>query len=204
MGRHAILVVVDDPVSASATRRLVLGLAADASRGLATPVDVVPAARTVLIDGLPGQADVEAWRSVLSDAVPPEGSTTRSAEVTIEVGYDGADLAVVARAWDCSPEAVVSRHQSAVFLVAFCGFAPGFAYCLPTSPLPVVPRRDEPRERVPGGSVGLADEYCGVYPSAMPGGWQLVGRTSAVLFDPGRTEPALLTPGATVKFRAAP
>ncbi len=88
--------------------------------------------------------------------------------------------------------------------MAFCGFAPGFAYCVPTEPLPEVPRRDVPRERVPSGSVALAGEYCGVYPTEMPGGWQLLGRTTAVLFDPGREEPALLVPGDSVRFQALP
>lgn len=116
--------------------------------------------------------------------------------------YDGADLDVVAEVWGCSPAAVVERHEHAVFLVAFCGFAPGFAYCVPVEPFPEMPRRDVPRERVPSGSVGLAGEYCGIYPAEMPGGWQLLGRTGAVLFDPGRDEPALLAPGDTVRFRA--
>ncbi len=120
----------------------------------------------------------------------------------LETVYDGADLDVVATAWSCSAEAVVARHQQVAFLVAFCGFAPGFAYCVPADPLPEVPRRGVPRERVPGGSVALAGEYCGVYPAPMPGGWQLVGRTSAVMFDPGRDRPALLVPGDTVCFRA--
>lgn len=204
VGEHALLVAVGDPMSAAAVRRLVVELASGASSGLAVPAEVVPAARTVLIDGLRGLGEVEAWRTVLADAVPPDGGADVGRDVTLDVGYDGDDLAVVAQAWSCSAEAVVERHQQAVFRVAFCGFAPGFAYCLPTSPLPVVPRRDEPRARVPRGSVALAGGYCGVYPSDLPGGWQIIGRTSAVVFDPERAEPALLSPGDRVRFRAAP
>jgi allophanate hydrolase subunit 1 len=209
VGDHALLVLVDDARSAVSTRRLVLDLAADpGGPGLPMPRDVVPAARTVLLDGLPGPGAVAQWRSQLAGAVLPVGDGSERAEharqVTIEMTYDGVDRDVVATAWGCSREAVVDRHRRTVFLVAFCGFAPGFAYCVPADPLPAVPRRDVPRERVPGGSVALAGEYCGVYPTEMPGGWQLIGRTSAVLFDPDRTEPALLAPGDTVRFRAVP
>jgi allophanate hydrolase subunit 1 len=212
VGARALLVLVEDPRAAVAVRGLVLKLAAAGdSPGLPAPVDVVPAARTVLLDGLPGPAAVDLWRARLADAVPhdavPLDAETPDAsragrERTLEVTYDGEDLDVVAKVWGCSREALIERHQGAEFLVAFCGFAPGFAYCIPTQPLPEVPRRDDPRERVPRGSVALAGEYCGVYPEQMPGGWQLIGRTSAVLFDPGRDEPALLVPGDTVRFRA--
>jgi allophanate hydrolase subunit 1 len=181
----------------------VLDLAAEA--GLPMPRDVVPAARSVLLDGLPGPAAVTAWRSRVEDEPSPDpGSAkgSRGPEIRLEMTYDGADLAVVAEAWSCSPEAVVERHQRVVYVVAFCGFAPGFAYCVSTEPLPEVPRRDAPRERVARGSVGLAGEYCGVYPTEMPGGWQLVGRTTAVLFDPERDEPALPVPGDRVRFQA--
>lgn len=203
VGAHALLVLVDDARSAALTRTLVLELAEQS--GLPMPREVVPAARTVLVDGLPGNASVDEWRSRLEDETlldPRSAVASDGREITLETTYDGADIDVVAQAWSCSREAVVERHQRAVFLVAFCGFAPGFAYCLPVEPLPEVGRRDAPREQVPKGSVGLAAEYCGVYPAEMPGGWQLVGRTSMVLFDPGRSEPALLVPGDTVRFRA--
>lgn len=202
VGDHALLVAAGDPVSAAAARLLVLDLASNAGNGLTAPVDVVPAERTVLLDGLPGIEAVEAWRTALMDAVPARSSLSSGRDLSIQVRYDGADLAVVAQAWGCSTEAVVERHQRAMFQVAFCGFAPGFAYCLPTHPLPEVPRREDPRVHVPSGSVALAGKYCGVYPSDLPGGWQVVGRTAAVLFDPERAEPALLAPGDQVRFRA--
>ncbi|MGH3446744.1 MAG: 5-oxoprolinase subunit B family protein, partial [Nocardioidaceae bacterium] len=111
-----------------------------------------------------------------------------------------ADLDVVADSWSCSVDDVVARHQAATFTVAFCGFAPGFAYCTSDPPLPPVRRRADPRTEVPAGSVALAGEYCGVYPRALPGGWQLIGVTDRTLFDPEQTEPALLRPGDTVRF----
>ncbi len=198
--------LVDDALAATSTRQLVLDLAARHEGELARPVEVVPAALTVLLDGLPSPADVTAWVRRLADvsteAVRGALRPADSAEsVTIEVRYDGPDLDVVAEAWACSVDAVVERHQATGFRVAFCGFAPGFAYCVPTTALPVVPRRSEPRERVAAGAVGLGGEYCGVYPVAMPGGWQLVGTTTAVLFDPDRDPPGLLGLGDTVRLQ---
>jgi len=120
------------------------------------------------------------------------------------IWYDGPDVAVVARHWGVAEESVVARHQATEFLVAFGGFAPGFAYLTGLPPALAVPRLDTPRTRVPAGSVGLADVYCGIYPTASPGGWLLIGHTDAVLFDPERDPPALLTPGVRVRFvRAA-
>jgi KipI family sensor histidine kinase inhibitor len=169
-------------------------------------VDVVPAATTVLLDGV---VDADPWRTALTGAAieaalgGPADALDGSAEpIVIPVRYDGEDLATVAEAWGCGPEEVAGRHAAATFTVAFCGFAPGFAYCTSDPPLPPVRRRDEPRPRVPAGSVAVASEYCGVYPRAMPGGWRLIGTTDAVLFDVRRAQPALLVPGARVRFES--
>ena len=122
--------------------------------------------------------------------------------------YDGADLADVARLWGVTEAEVVARHTGTEFRVAFCGFAPGFPYLLAAEDLPGgdgrVPRRASPRPAVPAGSVGLADRWCGIYPTASPGGWQLLGRTDLTLFDPAREPPALLPPGTRVRFVAVP
>jgi KipI family sensor histidine kinase inhibitor len=166
--------------------------------------DVVPAATTVLLDGI---ADSARWRAAVTSAaidsvIAGDDPAASQDPVVVEVRYDGEDLDVVAQAWDCTPADVAERHAAAEFTVAFCGFAPGFAYCTSDPPLPAVPRRAEPRARVPAGSVAVAAEYCGVYPREMPGGWQLVGTTAATLFDSRRDPPALLTPGARVRFEA--
>ena len=115
--------------------------------------------------------------------------------------FDGADLADVAELTGRSVAALVEALTAAELTVAFGGFAPGFGYL---SGLPDdlhVPRRATPRTRVPAGSVALAGPFAGVYPQASPGGWQLVGRTDAVLFDVDRDPPALLVPGTSVRFR---
>jgi len=119
------------------------------------------------------------------------------------VTYDGPDLDDVAVLTKLSVEQIVALHTGRELTVAFCGFAPGFAYL---SGLPKdlqVSRRDEPRTRVPAGSVGLAGDRTGVYPRESPGGWQLIGRTDVVLWDLERDPPALLRPGLRVRFTVA-
>ncbi len=205
MGRRALLIELDSDSDVAATYELVGVLV---ERGLLPrPRDVVPAARTILVDGVPEPAR---WLARLETAARQSSSERRSdsgppasaVEVTIPVHYDGPDLAEVADAWKCGVEEVAARHSAAVYTVAFCGFAPGFAYCVSDPPQPQVPRRDDPRPEVAAGSVGLAGAYSGVYPRAMPGGWQLIGSTSLVLFDGDREPAALLRPGLRVRFEA--
>ncbi len=117
--------------------------------------------------------------------------------------YDGADLDEVARLWDMTRGEAVATHTGTDFVVAFCGFAPGFAYCTGLPEPLHVPRRDSPRTRVPAGSVGLAGEFTGVYPNASPGGWQLLGVTDLTLFDVTAEPPALLSPGTRIRFSEA-
>ena len=124
------------------------------------------------------------------------------ADVVIDVVYDGADLVEVGRLTGLDPVGVIAAHTGTLWRVGFGGFAPGFAYLVGGDPRLQVPRRDEPRTRVPAGAVGLAGEFSGVYPRESPGGWQLIGHTDAVLWDIDRPEPALLTPGMWVQFRA--
>lgn len=200
VGRQAVLLEVDDSALVPAAYAQVLALVA--SGALHRPREVVPAAKTVLVDGV----DLGVAVAVLSGLDPVSGSGEPLAEPavrhTILVSYEGPDLGVVAEQWGCRESEVVERHQVTEFVVAFCGFAPGFPYLLGRPELPVVRRRQEPRTRVPAGAVGLAAEYCGIYPREMPGGWLLVGRTEARLFDALRDRPALLQPGDRVRFEA--
>jgi len=163
-------------------------------------LDVVPAARTVLLDGV--RDPVELARQIVSmqpDPLPGADGPL----VQIDVHYDGEDLAEVAEMWGTDAAGVAEVHTATEFRVAFSGFAPGFGYLSGLPPHRHVPRRSNPRTRVPAGSVGLAGEWSGVYPTASPGGWQLIGWTSAVLFDLDRDPPALLAPGTRVRFRNA-
>jgi KipI family sensor histidine kinase inhibitor len=159
-------------------------------------VDLVPGARSLLVIG-----EVAAVKALLDGADlthPPAGEPR---EVTLDVRYDGEDLALVAADAGVSADAVVSLHTEAVYTVAFTGFAPGFGYLTGLPPELRQPRLESPRTRVPAGSVGLAGEFTGVYPRESPGGWRLLGHTTATLFDPRADPPALFAPGDRVRFR---
>jgi KipI family sensor histidine kinase inhibitor len=161
--------------------------------------EIVPAARTVLLDGIddldPVRAALSRWR--------PSAEVPTGELVEIPVHYDGADLESVAATWGTDVAGVVARHTTTDFVSAFCGFAPGFAYLAGLPEELAVSRLDSPRSRVPRGAVALAGSWCGVYPTASPGGWRLIGRTDEVLWDPAAARPALLAPGTRVRFRDA-
>jgi KipI family sensor histidine kinase inhibitor len=135
--------------------------------------------------------------------VPPSVWGTSDA-VEIDVQYSGEDLAEVAALLSLTEREVVDAHMASVWRVAFVGFAPGFGYLVTDSPRLVVPRRSSPRTSVPAGAVGLAGEYTGIYPRSSPGGWQILGHTDAVLWNPDATAPAVFTPGRVVRFREVP
>jgi allophanate hydrolase subunit 1 len=200
MGPHAVLLELPDGTPDSATSALLAGVMERHHAGLLGPVaEIVPAARTVLLDGLADPAATAALlRDLPLDALPPDAGPL----VTVPTVYDGEDLAAVAEYWGMSPAEAVELHTTTEFRVAFCGFAPGFAYLTGLPAERAVPRLASPRTRVPAGSVALAGPYTGVYPTASPGGWQLVGRTALSLWDPGRNPPAVLTPGTRVRFAA--
>ncbi|RNL64917.1 allophanate hydrolase subunit 1 [Nocardioides marmoriginsengisoli] len=196
VGEHGLLVVCPD---AAAVRAAYAELRARADELGA--VEVVPAARTVLLDGL---ADAAATQAALTGWEPEPGAENRSGDlVEIPTRYDGPDLDEVARQWETTTADVVRTHQATEFVVAFCGFAPGFAYCTGLPETLSVRRKEAPRASVPAGSVALAAEYTSVYPSSSPGGWQLIGRTDLALWDPAAGTPALLMPGTRVRFTDA-
>jgi KipI family sensor histidine kinase inhibitor len=189
VGRQALLVEVADAAAA-------LALAEWARHRGVGAAEIVPGAATVLFDEV---ADLELLRDVLTGWSPNDVAPRRGS-VEIEVRYDGADLEFVADAWDTDLEGVVERHSSVEYVAAFCGFAPGFAYLQGLAGELAVPRLESPRSRVPAGSVALAGSWCGIYPTASPGGWRILGSTDAVLWDQVRDQPALLPPGTRVRF----
>jgi KipI family sensor histidine kinase inhibitor len=197
-GDAALLVELDD---LDAVLALAAAVREEGPEGV---LDVVPAARTVLVVTEPGTAldPLATLVTSLSSTLSTVSTAADTEPVEIAVAYDGPDLAEVARLTGLDEEAVVAAHTGTPWRIAFGGFAPGFAYLTGGDPRLAVPRRDEPRTTVPAGAVGLAGEYSGVYPRPSPGGWQLIGRTDAVLWDADRDPPALLTPGGTVRFRA--
>jgi KipI family sensor histidine kinase inhibitor len=193
VGAGALLLEVDDPAAwfAELDRRRAAGeLAAE---------EIVPGARTVLLDGVDDLAGIGArlrtW-TLPEPAEPPLDGDL----IEVPVDFDGPDLADVAKRWGTQPSGVVERLVGTDLRVAFCGFSPGWAYLAGLPAELAVPRLETPRAKVPAGSVGLADVYAGIYPGPSPGGWRLVGRTDVTLFDPERDPPALLVPGTRVRL----
>ncbi|MEV7163748.1 allophanate hydrolase subunit 1 [Streptomyces microflavus] len=226
-GPHALLVELADGQHAEAFHAELLR---QRERGALPGVrEIVPGARTVLLDGIPdgtldgiegprgGGARVPEHgggrvptardrlaRELLSWQLPPLRREMRDA-VEIPVVYDGPDLDEVAALWGVGADEVPALHSRTAFRVAFCGFAPGFGYLTGLPERLHVPRRTTPRTKVPAGALALAGPYTGVYPRPSPGGWQLIGRMvdPAALWDPAREPAALLGPGTRVRFVAA-
>jgi KipI family sensor histidine kinase inhibitor len=163
--------------------------------------EIVPGARTVLLDGL--AAPAAAAGLIAGWAPPAPAEPAPGSLLSIPTVYDGPDLPAIAELWSMPIRAVVSLLAGIEFRVAFCGFAPGFGYLTGLPPALAVPRLPSPRTSVPTGSVALGGPYAGIYPTASPGGWRLVGRTDVALFDVNRDPPALLSPGTVVRLVAA-
>ncbi|MGC4764904.1 5-oxoprolinase subunit B family protein [Micromonospora sp. DT46] len=222
VGAHALLIDCADADQVEAWRA---ELWRRRERGELTAVEIVPAATTVLLDGVPDPATaaarIAAWppgpaaprsaaptvaaapTAAAAPTVAGEAPEAAAELVEVPVTYDGEDLALVAEHWGVDVPAVVDRLRRTPFRVAFCGFAPGFAYLTGLPAELAVPRLPTPRSRVPAGSVALAGPYAGIYPAASPGGWLLVGRTTMGLFDVHADPPARLTPGTRVRLVAA-
>jgi KipI family sensor histidine kinase inhibitor len=184
--------------------RLWAELAADRPDGV---VDVVPAAATVLVV-TSGKVDMDRMLAGVHGLVEHldrsgrAGSGTDRPVVSIPVVYEGPDLEGVAATTGLDRADVVRLHAAPLYRVDFLGFSPGFAYLSGADPRLTVPRLPSPRTSVPAGSVALAAGYTAVYPQPTPGGWRVIGSTDAIMFDPGRPVPALLSPGDRVRFVA--
>nr|WP_246461941.1 allophanate hydrolase subunit 1 [Nocardia transvalensis] len=197
-GDRALLLVPDDA-------DLLAGMVDELRRQPVEDVlDHLPAARTVLVtlDARARVEKVEARLRRLAEAVVTrrEASGDESEPLLVPVRYDGADLAGTAALLGISEQELIARHTASEWRCAFIGFAPGFGYLeSPEAKLPV-PRHDRSRTAVPAGSVALAGGYSAVYPRSTPGGWRLIGTTTVRMWDLARSEPALLRPGARVRF----
>ncbi|MCX2747324.1 5-oxoprolinase/urea amidolyase family protein [Arthrobacter sp. MI7-26] len=194
-GPRALLVELSDLASVLAFH----------SRLLAEPLpgqlDAIAAAATVLLK-FGTHAEALAARAAVGHVDLHEVPQENPRQVTIEVVYDGEDLAEVGMLTGLGADGVVAAHAGQLWTAAFGGFAPGFAYLLGENHTLDVPRRSSPRTAVPAGSVALGGTFSAVYPRQSPGGWQLIGRTTAVLWDLERESPALVRPGDRVRYVA--
>jgi 5-oxoprolinase (ATP-hydrolysing) subunit B len=204
-GDHALVCEAPPPATLTCQQRI--WALAQAAREWAHVVEVVPGMNNLTIVFDPLRADMEALARELAHAweraVAVE-SSIREVEIPVRYGGEfGPDLDALAAHAGLTVDEVVRRHTSGEYIVFFIGFQPGFAYLGGLDASLHMPRRAEPRLEVPAGSVGIGGAQTGIYPAASPGGWQLIGRTEATLFDPNRQPPALLQPGDRVRFTVA-
>jgi KipI family sensor histidine kinase inhibitor len=198
-GEHGLLLELSGEQAPSLVVRW-----AEAVRAAELPgvLDVVPAARSVLLHLASGTSPQQVGRQVAEVQLAPTADRADRAVVELPVVYDGPDLEQVAVLVGLDAAGVVGAHTGCLWQVAFAGFAPGFAYLTSEDGRLSVPRRPEPRTRVPAGAVALAAGYSAVYPRDSPGGWLLIGHTTRTLWDLERDPPAVLTPGQRVRFVA--
>lgn len=202
LGETAVVLELEPPVTLAAQKRV--WRLAQRVATLPDVVDVIPGMNNItatLTDpqtlALDAIERLQRWWEE-SEALEPD---SRAIDIPVIYGGEqGPDLTEVARLSGFTPKQVVELHASVDYVVWFLGFQPGFPYLggLPASL--AMPRRAEPRLKVPAGSVGIGGQQTGIYPLSTPGGWQLIGRTSLPLFSPNREEPILLRPGDTVRF----
>ncbi|HET9819237.1 MAG TPA: 5-oxoprolinase subunit PxpB [Rhodanobacteraceae bacterium] len=231
LAEDALLLRFGDGIDATVNARVHEAARALREAALPGVADITPAYASLLlrfdpfarIDAEPGKPPhehlAEIVRAVLLDASAKtpgpgfrrddeqksdaSGSSPRIIEIPVRYGSEyGPDLVEVAAHAEISPGEVIEKHAAVEYSVAMLGFAPGFPYLLGLDPALHMPRRADPRTRVPAGSVGIGGAQTGIYPCELPGGWQLIGRTPRVLFDPRREPPCLLAPGDKVHFRA--
>lgn len=212
VGETLLLLRFGERIDADLNARVHAAAATLRAAELPGVIDLVPAYATLGLvyqplawahgGGSPWRQLADAVRAVF--AAPPRHASAAGTTVDIAVCYggtDGPDLAAVAAGCGLSADEAIARHAAARYTVAMLGFAPGFAYLLGLDPALHTPRRAQPRLRVPRGSVAIGGAQSGIYPSELPGGWQLIGRTPLVLFDAARDPPCLLAPGDRVRFR---
>jgi len=204
LGESAFLVRIGDDVSLK-TNAAAVAMAAALRKALPLRIEIVPALATVGVifnPAIDSSGTVEALITEAIHAPQEKGAqiVRKPQTFKIPVDYSGPDIDSVATALGIGRKALIKLHSSQTYTVMMLGFAPGFAYLGPLPKKLVLPRRPEPRRRVPSGSVAIAGAHTAIYPLDTPAGWHVIGRTKLVMFDPSRTPTALLRVGDKVIF----
>ncbi|HSE76974.1 MAG TPA: 5-oxoprolinase subunit PxpB [Alphaproteobacteria bacterium] len=203
-GDTALIVEFADTIDRAASARIVRLAAVIEAARLPGVIEVVPTIRSLMVVYDPTRTrrgELESKIGALESA--PDAAGTPVRRWTIPVSYaeeDAPDLADVAAETRLSRDEAIARHAGVTYHVYMLGFLPGFAYMGDLDAALRLPRRRNPRTRVPAGSIAIAQQLTAIYPAESPGGWHLIGRTPVRFFDPGATPPALLAPGDQVRF----
>ncbi len=204
LGDSAITVLLGAERNAELLNRVHATAAALAAEQLPDVHDIVPAYLGVAVFYDPLHTPYsEMAAKLLAICARTSDSTAAVSSIReheIRVAYNGADLAEVALSCGLSVDEVIARHSGRRYSVDLLGFVPGFAYLSELDPSLHLPRRSQPRPRVPAGSVAIAASHTAIYPLDTPGGWHIIGNTGKVMFDPSDDPPALLRAGDTVRF----
>jgi len=186
------------------TLHAVIGEAKAAGR-LGGVVETVPTMRSLMVTYDPVKTSRSALQpeidALIASGLSAEGKTRK---VTIPCCYDGEDfapdLADVAARTKKTPEQVIACHLASPFKVYVLGFMPGLAYVAGLDPSLYLPRRSQPRVRLPRSTVAIAMDMTTIYPFESPGGWHLIGRTPLLMFDQRQPQPVFLAPGDSITF----
>lgn len=210
MGETALLLHLGGSMDDAVNARVHVVATAIRQADLTDVTDIVPAYASVLVRHRPlaskTRADLHRKLLALGDDATAATPCAEGEDHEIPVCYDsghGPDLASLAHMHGLTIQQVIDLHTAPTYRVAMTGFAPGFPYLLGLDERLATPRLETPRTRVPAGSIGIAGQQTGIYPSELPGGWRLIGQTPLALFRPGNAaHPCLLQPGDRVRFRA--
>ena len=205
-GDSGMLLELEEAIDAGVNARAIAIAAAIRSEALSGVRDVVSTYRTVAVHFDPLRVEIEAVHDAMAHASTAAATDVTGKTVDVPVQYGGEagpDLLELAQFANLSPQAAIDLHSRTPYRVFMLGFLPGFAYMGSVDARIAMPRRETPRMRVPTGSVGVAGQQTGVYPRESPGGWRLIGRTNARIFDANRVETCLFAPGDVVRFTSA-
>ncbi|MFP9230090.1 5-oxoprolinase subunit PxpB [Pectobacterium cacticida] len=201
LGERAVVLELEPPMSLESQQRI-WGLAERLNRHEAV-LEAIPGMNNLTVLLASSQQEQVAIERLQHWWAESESRVFDPRNITIPVVYGGEagpDLTEVAAHSGLTVRQVVEAHTAVQYVVYFLGFQPGFAYLGGLNETLHMPRRAEPRLRVPAGSVGIGGAQTGIYPLATPGGWQLIGRTALTLFNPQTMPPTLLRPGDNVRF----
>ncbi|MBM7542666.1 5-oxoprolinase subunit PxpB [Amphibacillus cookii] len=205
-GDHGLQIQFEEKVDPEINGRVHQAAALIMSSGTQGIKEVIPAFRTLTVLYEPLEIDFQTLSYQLKPLIDNVGRVHRQTKriVEIPVCYDkafGLDLAAIAAFTKLSIAEIINRHSQHNYLIYMLGFLPGFAYLGGLDPTIAMPRLEEPRIKIPAGSVGIAGQQTGIYPLASPGGWRLIGATPVKLFNPKQSPPVLYQPGDYIRFK---